>query len=230
MPTIKIPNVRNLQKIYQKRFAEISVKKKRFGLLLVAVIGFCVVALCRSTSHTGQNLNNSPNPSSTSGDSANEHGVIPATGLESSAKPSSRSSTQSPPGLTGMSAVELHVRESTFLQETNKKTNLLAASYDLYFLYQDEKVRSRAEVVFRNIALQSIDAGANRIEILVPDQDVGTILALEMMGEYQIVRRSLRDKQGDGAGKFRQQVLSTPLGDRDWVKRLVGDDTVVVVP
>ena len=133
-------------------------------------------------------------------------------------------------GLGAMNAVELHVRESTFFQQIKGKERVLAASYDLYFLYQDDRSKSRAEVVFRRLALQSFDAETNRIEILVPEQDVPIILSLEMMGEYQLVRRSLRDRTSVEGENAHMDGQSIPLGDRDWVKQLVGDGSVVVVP
>jgi hypothetical protein len=151
-------------------------------------------------------------------------------GNSDAAKISKIPSPINPSGLGGMNAVELHVRESAFFQQFKRKENALAASYDLYFLYQDDRAKSRAEVVFRRLALQSFDAETSRIEILVPEQDVPVILSLEMMGEYQLVRRSLRDKAPDESENARVDGQSIPLGDRDWVKQLVGDGSVVVIP
>jgi hypothetical protein len=133
-------------------------------------------------------------------------------------------------GLGGMNAVELHVRESAFLQLPNRKENPTSASYDLYFLFQDDRAKSRAEVVFRRLALQSFDIETSRIEILVPEQDVAAILSLEMMGEYQLVRRSLRQSPPEESENLPLEGQSIPLGDRDWVRQLVGDGSVVVVP
>jgi hypothetical protein len=155
---------------------------------------------------------------------ANPEGALKIAKLakEASRNPSS--------GLGGMNAVELHVRESAFLQQLNRKENPTSASYDLYFLYQDDRAKSRAEVVFRRLVLQSFDTETSRIEILVPERDVATILSLEMMGEYQLVRRSLRQSPPEESENMPLEGRSIPLGDRDWVRQLVGDGSVVVVP
>jgi hypothetical protein len=51
-----------------------------------------------------------------------------------------------------------------------------------------------------------------------------------MMGEYQLVRRSLRSSDSSGPENIREQGQVVPLGEREWVRQLLGDGSVVVVP
>jgi hypothetical protein len=212
--TINMSGFQRIPGLLRDRFNQSSARSKVACLMVFIVIVVCVVRLLSPAKDANRS----------------ERVFSNIEGNSDAAKISKIPSPINPSGLGGMNAVELHVRESAFFQQFKRKENALAASYDLYFLYQDDRAKSRAEVVFRRLALQSFDAETSRIEILVPEQDVPVILSLEMMGEYQLVRRSLRDKAPDESENARVDGQSIPLGDRDWVKQLVGDGSVVVIP
>jgi hypothetical protein len=223
--TVNMSGLKMIPSPLRDRFNLSSARAKFACLMVFIVVVVCVVWLLSPAKDDSRSEKASALPAGHS-----QQAFSNIEGNRDSAKSARIASPATQSGLGGMNAVELHVRESAFFQQLKRKETPLDASYDLYFLYQDEKAKSRAEVVFRTLSLQSFDAETSRIEIQVPEQDVPIILSLEMMGEYQLVRRSLRSSDSSGPENIREQGQVVPLGEREWVRQLLGDGSVVVVP
>jgi hypothetical protein len=134
--------------------------------------------------------------------------------------------------MEGMSEIEIPVRATALLDQLNQRPGMESRSgsdatgdFALYFVAPSAVGNGRVELLYRRIMLRPAAPDNSSIIIVVPDEDVATLLNLSLLGEYLLVRGGAPRNVGDNAESREDSVRSLP-----WVQRLTGDDSVVVVP
>lgn len=143
--------------------------------------------------------------------------------------PSESGSTRGAVPLQGMSEVEIPVRVSGFLfEDDNSRPGEVVSSggrkstFDLYFLRPSDTGGTRAERLYRRILVTRSPGHDGTIVLAVADEDVPVLLNLAQIGEYQLVRTS--PASSDAVAR------EPSLRSRPWIRKIMGDESVVVVP
>lgn len=118
--------------------------------------------------------------------------------------------------IRGMSRVEVQVRSSArarMLVDEVRRGEI----FDLYFAYSDPSGKPKVAIVYRRLIPAWISESGESIGLDVDEGDVSEIVALEMAGEFRLIRSAGDPDVGESESE-------EPLGERDWVVALVGHD------
>lgn len=131
--------------------------------------------------------------------------------------------------LSGMNEVEIPVQSIGFLleDETGRgesfdDTEGAKASFDIYFMRPRDDGLNGVERIYKSVAATRSLAHESHVVLSVAEEDVPILLMLAQVGEFRLVR-SQRTPDRSVQPELR-------LASRPWVRKLMGDDAVVVVP
>lgn len=131
--------------------------------------------------------------------------------------------------LRGMNEVEIPVQSIGLLleDETGRGDSFddphrAKTSFDIYFMRPGDDGLNRVERIYKSVATTRSLAHESHVVLSVAEEDVPILLMLAQVGEFRLVR-SQRTPDRSVQPELR-------LASRPWVRKLMGDEAVVVVP
>lgn len=131
--------------------------------------------------------------------------------------------------LSGMNEVEIPAQSIGFLLEDEAgrgesfdDTEGTQTSFDIYFMRPEDDGLNRVERIYKSVSARRSLAHESHVVLSVAEEDVPILLMLAQVGEFRLVRSQ---RAPDRSLQPELRLVSRP-----WVRKLMGDDAVVVVP